>query len=381
MFGDNQRISGIQMERQFLLTYLGPVMLWIAPGLPGRYGIFGIATGVLVLGIWVFFLMRQSHVLRYPERYWGKYMGWVVKLIFESYLILTGGWLAASTGKILRQYMIQGIPDWFIVALIVLTALAGNTTLQVRGRFAQTVWPVAGSFVFLMLLLAAFQGQGGYGQEVQTQQLIEYGGQLMMQETPIWNQSGFSRIGRNLVLFIACLSGVVFLPFVKMELHTGSNYDSQTGIIFRIIGKTGLWTGAVILLLQAVYGDAGAEFLDYPVLNMMAGVRIPGGFVRRIDMIFLAVILFILLFALGSIFFYSQYIFKEINEQSEKGLIRKIPAAVLCFLLGTVDFGGWSPIQDYMGIVTCIYLPLFLALTCCNALLRRRQYGKQKEQE
>lgn len=98
-------------------------------------------------------------------------------------------------------------------------------------------------------------------------------------------------------------------------------------------------------------------------------------------MIFLAVILFVLLFALGSIFFYSQYIFREINEQSGKGLIRKIPAAVLCFLLGTVDFGGWSPIQDYMGIVTCIYLPLFLTLTCCNALLRRRQYGKQKEQE
>ena len=381
MFGDNQRISGIQMERQFLLTYLGPVMLWIAPRLPGRYGIFGIAVGVLVLGIWVFFLMRQSHVLRYPERYWGKYMGWVVKLIFESYLILTGGWLAASTGKILRQYMIQGIPDWFIVALIVLTALAGNTTLQIRGRFAQTVWPVAGSFVFLMLLLAAFQGQGGYGQEVQTQQIIEYGGQFMMQETPIWNQSGFSQIGRNLVLFIACLLGVVFLPFVKMEPHTDSAYDSQTGIIFRIIGKTGIWAGAVILLLQTVYGDAGAEFLDYPVLNMMAGVRIPGGFVRRIDMIFLAVILFVLLFALGSIFFYSQYIFREINEQSGKGLIRKIPAAVLCFLLGTVDFGGWSPIQDYMGIVTCIYLPLFLTLTCCNALLRRRQYGKQKEQE
>ena len=71
MFGDNQRISGIQLERQFLLTYLGPVMLWIAPQLPGRYGIFSIAIGVLLLEIWVFFLMRQSHILRYPERYWG----------------------------------------------------------------------------------------------------------------------------------------------------------------------------------------------------------------------------------------------------------------------------------------------------------------------
>ena len=103
MFADNQRISGIQMERQFFLAYLGPVILWIAPLLPGRYGMFGILAGSFLLCIWVFFLLRQSHVCRYPEKYWGKFMSWVIALIYESYLILTGGWLAASIGIILQE--------------------------------------------------------------------------------------------------------------------------------------------------------------------------------------------------------------------------------------------------------------------------------------
>lgn len=380
MFADNQRISGIQMERQFFLAYLGPVILWIAPLLPGRYGMFGILTGSFLLCIWVFFLLRQPHVCRYPEKYWGKFMSWVIALIYESYLILTGGWLAASIGKILQEYMIQGIPGWLIVAFVVLTALCGNATLQTRGRFAQTAWPVVGGIVFLMLLLAAFQGQGGYGQEVQIQQHMTNGTSMMIQEEPIWDRNMIFQTGRNAIMFVSGLLGIVLIPFAQLEYDSGAKSADHIGIPFKIMGKTVLWTGMIVVLLQAVYGNAGAEMLAYPVLNLMAGVRIPGGFIRRMDMIFLAVLLFSLLFSLGSIFFYSKCIVYRVRGKKERGIWGSIPAAIFCFILGTIDLNGWSPIQDYVGIVSCIYLPIFLTLTFCNALLRRRPYGKQKNQ-
>lgn len=380
MFADNQRISGIQMERQFFLTYLGPVMLWIAPKFPGRYGIFSMLAGALFLCIWVFFLMRQSHIFHYPEKYWGKYMRWVIWLIYESYLILTGGWLAAATGNILQEYMIQGISGWLIVLLVVVTAWAGNATMQARGRFAQTVWPIVGGIVFLMLLFAAFQGQGGYGQEIQVQQMMENGDGLEILETSTWNREAVVQTGKQVVWYLSCMLGTVFLPFIRMEYGSNEKSADQTGVPFKIIGKIVLWTGTVILLLWTIYGKAGAEMLEYPVLDMMAGVRIPGGFIRRMDMIFLTVILCSLLFALSSILFYSKYIFCRFGGKPEAGIWGNAPAAILCFILGSARRNGWSLIQDYMGIVSCIYLPLFLTLTCCNALLRRRFYGKQKNQ-
>ena len=55
MFADNERISWIQMERQFALAYLGPIVLWTGRGLSGKEGIFSIFLGTGILCIWVFF--------------------------------------------------------------------------------------------------------------------------------------------------------------------------------------------------------------------------------------------------------------------------------------------------------------------------------------
>lgn len=360
MFADNHRISRIQMERQYLLAYLGPLVLWTGPGLQGRNGFLSILAGTLILCIWVFFLLRQVHIFRYPEKYWGKVMSRVIALFYGSYLILTGGWLAANIGDILQEYMIQGMPHWLAAGLFVLAALGSSGGLQERARFAQTAWPVVGGILALLLLLAAFQGQGGQGQ--QTQALLQ------IQEAPVWNSDSAQEILKGIVWLLISLLGTVLIPFLEVDYNGGGEH---TGVLVKMIGKTALWLCAVSVLLQAVFGTRGAETLEYPVLNLMAGVRIPGGFVRRIDMIFLTVVLFALLFSTGSIFFYSKYIFGRVGIR-----VGRIPAAVICFLLGTIDFGGWSLAEEYPKVICCIYLPLFLIMTICNVMLRRKKFGK-----
>ena len=79
MFADNERISWIQMERQFALAYLGePVVLWTGTGLSGRTGLCSILLSTIFLCVWVFFLLRQVHVYRYPEKYWGRGMSRII---------------------------------------------------------------------------------------------------------------------------------------------------------------------------------------------------------------------------------------------------------------------------------------------------------------
>lgn len=360
MFADNNRISRTQMERQYLLAYLGPLVLWIGPGLQGRYGFLSILAGALLLCIWIFFLLRQVHIFRYPGRYWGKVMSWVIALVYESYLLLTGAWLAANAGEILKEYIIQDMPHWLAAGLFVLIALGSSAGSQERGRFAQTAWPIAGGILALMLLLAAFQGQGGQGQ--QTQEI------LMIQEPPVWNSDSAGEIFKGIVWFLVSLLGTVLIPFLEMDYNGGREHS---GFLMKMIGKITLWLCVISVLLQAVFGTRGTEMLEFPMLNLMAGVRIPGGFVRRIDMIFLTVTLFALLFSLGSIFFYSKYIFGNMGVH-----MGRIPAAAICFLLGTVDLGGWSLVEEYPKLIACIYLPVFLIMTVCNVILRRKKYGK-----
>ncbi|MBS6196439.1 MAG: GerAB/ArcD/ProY family transporter [Clostridiales bacterium] len=355
MFADNERVSGLQVERQLLLVYLGPVTLWVVSGLRGREGMWSILLASGILCLWVFFLLRQVHVYRYPEKYWGKVMSRIILLGYQAYLILTGGWLVAKTGAILQEYLVEGISMELAAGILVLTALGGSHHVQARGRFAQSAWPVIGGLTGLMLFFGIFQGK----QEFLT--AAEGAGQ-------IWNGDSFFQIAKGTGWILSAFLGVGFLPFLVVQ---ADEKKGHAGLLFRTIGKNALWMGALLLILQAVFGRRGEEVSEYPVLDLMAGVRMPGGFVRRIDLIFLTVILFALLFTLGSVFFYSKYICQRIACPWSR-----TAAALLCFLLGISRFGQETLVKEYPVIMMWIFLPFFLALTVCTGFLRRRAYGK-----
>lgn len=133
MFADNQRVSGLQVERQLLLVFLGPVMIWGVAGLNGREGLCSILLGSGILCLWVFFLLRQVHVFRYPEKYWGKWMSRIIVCVCQIYLVLTGGWLVAEVGGILTKYLVQGISFKMAAGILVLAALGDASIYRPEG--------------------------------------------------------------------------------------------------------------------------------------------------------------------------------------------------------------------------------------------------------
>ena len=109
-----------------------------------------------------------------------------------------------------------------------------------------------------------------------------------------------------------------------------------------------------------------------PFLEVMAGVELPGGFLRRVDLIFLSILLFSLVFLLGSIFFYSNYVADRIHIS-----IGRLPSAILCFLLGTTAQEQWNWSRQYPKMLSRVYLPVCLMMTVCAAWARRKSYGKR----
>lgn len=354
MFSENGRISWLQMERQFSLAYLGAAALFLPATLWGRDGVFSVLLGTGVLFVWIFFLIRQAHVYKCPQKYWGKWPARLVALIYQAYLILTGGWLISGITQLMSQYLIPGVPRWVLAAILILVVMAGSKDIQSRGRFAQAAWPMTAGILGLLLLFAAFQAEPA----------------LMMEETRLrslgtW-ESG-ERIVKGTVSYIAMFAGISLLPF---SLAQTAERGGHRRSVFRTVGRMGLWTAAFLLLELSVFGPLGQAEQPFPMLDLMAGANLPGGFLRRMDLIFLTAAVLSLMFALGSIFFYSKYVFQKVDLPAGR-----FPAALLSFILGTAGFGGWDIRTEYAPLVVCIFLPLLAAVGICSGFLRRRKVG------
>lgn len=132
--------------------------------------------------------------------------------------------------------------------------------------------------------------------------------------------------------------------------------------------------GAAAVLL-GVYGKAGAGRLDYPILNLMTGTSLPGGILGRVDILWLAVLLFCLLFAMGSILSYGGRI---AGEKRGSFQVRLILGAVI-WLGSLLPWEGEKLSQFYGQVMRDIYAPMFLGMTLL-ALWAKRRVGNEKKE-
>lgn len=354
MFADNNRISWLQMRCQFLLAALGVGLLWGIPGFTGREGAVGILSGGALLACWSGILRRQMTVFRDPIRYFGKTCAWLLAGIWESYLVLTGGWLVAKVGHLAGEYLVSGVPETMLSLAFVFAALGGSHHVQARGRLAQTSWAIVAWLGGILLLLA--------GKPLGT----VTGGQQPEPAAFDWMLSV-----KNAGKYVAYGSGIGLIAWLMVQVRTGKEEKKKEGLALAV-GQLSLWFLAGALLLTANFGTDAPNMDTCPILEVMAGVEIPGGFLRRVDLIFLSILLFSLTFLLGSIFFYSSYVAERVSVT-----ISRIPAAILCLIFGTVGETQWAWSRYYPELLWKIYLPLFLVITVCAGWARRRSYGER----
>src|SRR5699024_1539105 len=104
----------------------------------------------------------------------------------------------------------------------------------------------------------------------------------------------------------------VFLPVtlrnVKRPAETGKAMWSALAVITGLLILT-------IILLQGSFGLGGYEHEEYPAIRLMSGIRLPGDFLERVDLFWVAALVFGLLFGLGSVFFYSHEMLVRIHME------------------------------------------------------------------
>ena len=347
MYTDNARISHRQLFRQILTGLLGIYFLVVPalPGMRGRQGVLCLLTGAGVYGFLGIYFIRIRYFFQDPQRYMGKIWGKVFILLYTSWLWLMGVYLLLMIAKITGKYLIEGSPSWAVILLAAFAAYLGSHQgLERRGRMAEVSFPILLLILAGMLFLAAIQVRPEYLEEM---------GELTF--------SGWAR-GSWQVL-------CVFLPFAFLPAALGNvKRPADTGKVMR--SALAVLTGLLILtliLLQGSFGLGGYGHEEYPAIRLMSGIRLPGDFLERVDLFWVAALVFGILFSLGSVFFYSHELLARIRL--EKTALAAGGAVVLGAL--ACEKAGIDP-EFFIEITMEIYGPLLFLLLILAGLTGKK---------
>lgn len=293
MYTDNARISHRQLFRQILTGLLGIYFLSVPvlPEMTGRQGVLCLLTAAGIYGILCIYFVRLRNFFQAPEKYMGKVWGKIFTLLYTSWLWFMGVYLLLMTARITGRFLIEGSKAWAVILLAAFAAYLGSHQgLERRGRMAEISFPVLVLILVGMTVLAALQVRPEYLEEM---------GELTL--------SGWVRGSWEMLC--------VFLPFGFLPVALGNvTRPGDTGKV--MWGTIGLITGLLVLaliILQGSFGLGGYEHEKYPMIRLMSGIRLPGDFLERVDIFWVAAAVFGILFSLGSVFFYSHELLVRIH--------------------------------------------------------------------
>ncbi|MGI6012174.1 MAG: GerAB/ArcD/ProY family transporter [Ruminococcus sp.] len=347
MFADNHRISRRQLGRQFLLGLSGIFLLTIPqmPQLSGWSGILGCALGLLVLWIYLFFLLRKTAVTRNIKERMSRPAYWTAAVFFLSYLVMSGGFMVKNISSMVSFSLLNSSRTWGIGILFLAAALLGTGhEIQRRARLGEVACvPVVGG-LFLLLITAAFQ--------------IDH-----------IDLSGFAAPAAGEVLesayYIFCSFSIVgLLPFV---MHRVKRPQGSLRHLYGATGTVSFLLLFCLVVLQLLFGVQGVRKKKIPLTALMSSVNFPGDFLDRFDALWMVFMIFALLYSLGTVLFYGQYLISD-----DPGRLPGILLAAGMFLTAFLSWNGKTAADLYPFCVRYIYMPVFVLFGLCFGRVRRK---------
>ena len=334
-FAENNRISHRQLYRQMILTFLAPFLVCLPGknGIQGMNGFWGIVLAVSVLILYVFILLRvtsgYSDMVRFLGSFWGRMAG----VFFLVYIIFTAVYILKILEQIIPRWLLMGIPSgWISFLVIVVCSIGTEKGIQRRGRMAEISGGLLLAGVLLMMVLCLGQIRVDYLQEMAEAERIS--GATVV-------QGGY--------LFLCGFSGVGLLPFIMRDVVKPGSVGKT--IIGAILTVGGILAG-VLVLLPAVFGWNRLLTEEYPILPLLAGAALPGNILARFDVLWMGFLLYGLLFALGSLFYYGH----QVMEKCHLGTAKYWMAA-LVFGLSLLEVSGMAVRTFYRNYLEIIFVP------------------------
>lgn len=347
MFAKNQKISHSQLYCQMVLTCAGIYLVCIPgwEGMLGRLGIWCLGIAAVVFLFYSIFLVRIGHVYSGIEKYFGKAGSVLISLPYLIFLLHSGVFLMLRLEEMIQVYLVDGVPAWIVETLTILVCYMGSAKgLQRRGRMAQASVPVLLGALLLMFILGISQVEYRYLEEMAA---LDVGTVI---------SGSYSMFCVFIPLFL--------LPFTLKQVERP--YSTNRTI------KAAVWTlvgilSTSLILLQGTFGLRGAVEYRHPMIALMAGVGLPGGFMERMDVFWIIFLVFSLLFALGSVFFYTGEILDRVGGKRISFLM-----AVLVWL-GTALLRERADILQYGQMLKYFYVPCFLLISIVAGIVGKRR--------
>lgn len=352
---ENNRISHKQLYFQILLTFTSPLLLGLfGKGRPaGLWGILGTAAAVILLFLYLVFLIRLAPFCTNLKKYAGTGGGIVIALFLSVYVILTCGYLLHMLAVIVPESLTNQISGKWIAFLAVLVCAMGtHKGMQRRGRMAGASGGLYLAAVILLMVLTAFQGRKDY-----LVQMIEDSVAAGLEF-----KDGF-------YIQLCAFSGIGLLPFALpcVEKQGSSGKVLACGIL--TLG--GILVG-MELLLPAVFGWNRVLQEEYPVLPLLAGANLPGNVLARFDVIWMGILVFGLLFSIGSLLHYGDQILKNARLGTGRYWLAGAAYAVSLTKVKGLGIGQiFEPYLEYVFLPGLLLLQIFL-------MVRNRGKWKKK---
>lgn len=334
-FAENNRISHRQLYRQMILTFLAPFLVCLPGknGIQGMNGLWGIVLAVSVLILYVFILLRVTSGYSDMVRFLGSFWGRIAGAFFLVYIIFTAVYILKILEQIIPRWLLMGIPSgWISFLVIVVCSIGTEKGIQRRGRMAEISGGLLLAGVLLMMVLCLGQIRVDYLQEMAEVERIS--GAAVV-------QGGY--------LFLCGFSGVGLLPFIMRDVVRPGSVGKT--IIGAILTVGGILAG-VLVLLPAVFGWNRLLTEEYPILPLLAGAALPGNILARFDVLWMGFLLYGLLFALGSLFYYGH----QVVEKCHLGTAKYWMAA-LVFGLSLLEVSGIAVRTFYRNYLETIFVP------------------------
>lgn len=352
-YAENNRITHRQLRRQIVLAYLAPLLLCL-PGrgrLLGIPGLLGILCAVLLLFFYIIFLIRVSPAFADVTKTVGAFWGRLLAAFFLAYTILTAAYLLWLLGELVPGSLLIGVPGEVVsVSAAVVCSLGTHRGIQKRGRVAEVSGGVLLAGVLLMLVLCL--GQASW-----------------QQVEDMWESFQFQSVDfRDSCYGLLCaFAGLTLLPFSLLFVEKKSLSGRAIGTAVFILGGI---LAAVLVLLPAVLGWERSVQEEYPVLPLLAGADLPGDVLARFDVIWMAFLLYSLLFAIGSLLYYGSHILQSAHMGNGRFWVG---AAALVLALDWIP--RFSIEYFYFDYVAWIFLP---GAVIIQVLFLMRGKGKRR---
>lgn len=364
MFSENHKITARQVQCLLVISWIGKMCLLLpefAENTSSRNFVVCLLFGILLTvlyGILLYSLGMRAryHFFDFIQETMGTFMRRTISMMYFLSMAIELIYLIRLFAKIVNQYLLFDHSAEILMILIVIAGIyASGTGLEEQGRMSE--------ILFLLILIPLFFMSVFAATEMKMQD-------MKMGYEP-W---GFSMVKGTFFVFTS-FGSISLMPFLvpPLKKKKGGRRRMTAGIVI---------AGGIVAILYiiglGVFGEEGIAALPWPILTLMTNVTIPGGFLQRWDVVFLAVLLMSLFAGTGIGMFAMRTMAENLMECTNKRWVPYACGLLVCigaFLCRTYE----TSVKIYIVANGCILAPLLAVCMVALAVLSEKKKGRRKK--